>query len=98
MTFGGFNSLFGSNAKEVAETTNRLTESNERLKNAVDSLKDEISKTGGKNPLMRQNKPEKTRRPSSVRQARFFKPKWAIMAHTIRTLITGAYKTRLCVA
>ena len=51
MTFGGFNSLFGSNAKEVAETTNRLTESNERLKNAVDSLKDEISKTGGKKSI-----------------------------------------------
>ena len=51
LTFGGFNSLFGSNAKEVAETTNRLTESNERLKNAVDSLKDEISKTGGKKSI-----------------------------------------------
>ena len=47
LTFGGFNSIFGSNAKEVAETTNRLTESNERLKSSVDSLKDEMSKTGG---------------------------------------------------
>lgn len=51
LTFGGFNSLFGSNAKEVAETTNRLTESNERLKKAVDSLKSEISKTGGKKSI-----------------------------------------------
>lgn len=47
LTFGGFNSIFGSNAKEVAETTNRLTESNERLKGAVDNLKDEMSKSGG---------------------------------------------------
>lgn len=47
LTFGGFNALFGSNAKEVAETTNRLTESNEKLKSAVDNLKDEMSKSGG---------------------------------------------------
>lgn len=48
ITFGGFNSWFGSsNAKEVAETTERLTSSNERLKNAVDKLKDEMSKSGG---------------------------------------------------
>ena len=51
VSFGGFNSLMdsinGSNAKEVAETTERLTNSNDRLKNAVDNLKDEMSKTGG---------------------------------------------------
>ncbi|MBR8726174.1 hypothetical protein [Bacteroides pyogenes] len=48
ITFGGFNSWFASsNAKEVAETTERLTSSNERLKNAVDKLKDEMSKSGG---------------------------------------------------
>lgn len=48
ITFGGFNSWFGSsNAKEVAETTERLMSSNERLKNAVDKLKDEMSKSGG---------------------------------------------------
>lgn len=49
VTFGGFNSWFGigGNGKEVAEVTERLTNSNERLKDAVDELKDEISKTGG---------------------------------------------------
>lgn len=51
ITFGGWNSwmdkINGSNAKEVAETTERLTDSNERLKSAVDNLKDEMSKSGG---------------------------------------------------
>ena len=49
LTFGGFNSWFGngSNAKEVQETTDRLTDSNERLKDSVDSLKEEMSKSGG---------------------------------------------------
>lgn len=51
ISFGGWDSLMnkisGSNAKEVAETTERLTDSNERLKDAVDKLKDEMSKTGG---------------------------------------------------
>lgn len=37
----------GSNAKEVAETTNRLTESNERLQYSVEQLKSSIDKTSG---------------------------------------------------
>ena len=47
LSFGGFNSLFGSNAKEVAEKTKELTESNERLQKSVDNLKNELSKQGG---------------------------------------------------
>ena len=37
----------GSNAKEVAETTNRLTESNERLQYSFEQLKSSIDKTSG---------------------------------------------------
>lgn len=37
----------GSNAKEVAETTNRLTESNERLRYTIEQLKSSIDKTSG---------------------------------------------------
>lgn len=37
----------GSNAKEVAETTNRLTESNERLQYSIEQLKISIDKTSG---------------------------------------------------
>lgn len=37
----------GSNAKEVAETTNRLTESNERLEYSIEQLKSSIDKTSG---------------------------------------------------
>lgn len=37
----------GSNAKEVAETTNRLTESNERLQYSIEQLKGSIDKTSG---------------------------------------------------
>ena len=37
----------GSNAKEVAETTNRLTESNERLQFSIEQLKSSIDKTSG---------------------------------------------------
>lgn len=48
ITFGGLKSwLNTSNAKEVAETTERLTNSNERLSHAIDNLKNEISKSGG---------------------------------------------------
>lgn len=39
--------FMNSNAEEVAETTDRLTKSNERLTSAVDNLKDEMSKSGG---------------------------------------------------
>lgn len=41
----------GSNAKEVAETTNRLTDANERLKVSIDGLKDEISASVGVNSI-----------------------------------------------
>ena len=37
----------GSNAKEVAETTNRLTESNQRLQYSIEQLKSSIDKTSG---------------------------------------------------
>lgn len=37
----------GSNAKEVAEITNRLTESNERLRYSIEQLKSSIDKTSG---------------------------------------------------
>lgn len=37
----------GSNAKEVAETTNRLAESNERLQYSIEQLKSSIDKTSG---------------------------------------------------
>lgn len=37
----------GSNAKEVAETTNRFTESNERLQYSIEQLKSSIDKTSG---------------------------------------------------
>lgn len=48
VTFGGFGSLISSsNAKWVAEVTERLTDSNERLRNSVDKLKDEMSGQGG---------------------------------------------------
>lgn len=49
VTFGGFNSLFGigGNADKVAETTERLTETNEMLANAVSKLTDEIQSSYG---------------------------------------------------
>ena len=40
--------LTNSNAKEVAETTSRLTAENERLRNSVEDLKDEMAGQGGK--------------------------------------------------
>lgn len=48
VTFGGFKSWTNnSNAKEVAETTNRLTSSNEILTQSIDALKDEMEKARG---------------------------------------------------
>lgn len=49
ITFGGFNSWFGigGNAKEVAETINRLTDRNETLTTAIESLTDEIKSSKG---------------------------------------------------
>mgnify|MGYP004530950371 CR=1 FL=1 len=49
ISFGGFNSLFGvgGNAKEVAETTEKLTEANERLEYSINKLKDSIDNYSG---------------------------------------------------
>lgn len=49
VTFGGFNSWFGTkgNTREVNETTERLTKANERLRESIDKLKDEISDDKG---------------------------------------------------
>lgn len=48
VTFGGFGSLFSSsNAKQVAETTARLTTRNEILCKSIDALKEEMSKARG---------------------------------------------------
>lgn len=48
ITFGGFGSwINSSNAKEVRETTERLTRSNDRLVSSIESLKDEIARSGG---------------------------------------------------
>lgn len=48
ITFGGFSSwLSSSNAKEVAETTAKLTARNEMLCKSIDALKDEMSKARG---------------------------------------------------
>lgn len=45
----GISSWFtNSNAKEVAETTEKLTKENERLRDSVDSLKDEMTNQGGR--------------------------------------------------
>lgn len=41
------NEFTNSNAKEVAETTNKLTSSNEVLKRSIDALKDEMEKARG---------------------------------------------------
>lgn len=48
--FGSIGDIFGinGNAKEVAETTERLTKSNESLTTSVDNLKNSIDKSGGK--------------------------------------------------
>lgn len=48
VTFGGFSSwTSSSNAKEVARTTERLMDSNERLRSSVDRLVDEMENTKG---------------------------------------------------
>lgn len=48
LTFGGLNSWFDtSNAKEVQETIDRLTERNEILIDSIDRLTDELSNTSG---------------------------------------------------
>lgn len=48
ITFGGLSSwVNSSNAKEVAETTERLTRRNEMLTQSIDALKDEMEKARG---------------------------------------------------
>lgn len=51
MTFGKLDftdiTQWGSNAKEVAEKTEELTKENERLRESVDNLKDEMANQGG---------------------------------------------------
>lgn len=42
LTFGGLGSWLGGNDKEVMETVNRLTESNEYLRESIDSLAERI--------------------------------------------------------
>lgn len=49
ITFGALGSWLGGNDKEVMETVNRLTESNEYLRESIDNLKDRISETGNSN-------------------------------------------------
>ena len=52
----------GSNAKQVAETTDRLTNSNERLTHALDNLKNEINKSGGWKAISAAKEAEGTQR------------------------------------
>lgn len=48
ITFGGFSSLFStSNAREVQETIDKLTERNEHLQTAIETLTDEIKGSRG---------------------------------------------------
>lgn len=44
LTFGGLGSWLGGNDKEVMDTVNRLTESNEYLKESIDGLAERIGK------------------------------------------------------
>ena len=46
-SFGSVLGIGGGNEKEVAETTERLTKSNEYLKGSIDSLKEKIDKSNG---------------------------------------------------
>ena len=49
LTFGGFSKLFGigGNEKEVQDTINRLTDRNERLQAAIESLTEEMKNSKG---------------------------------------------------
>ncbi len=49
VTFGGFSSWLGGNDKAVMETVNRLTESNEYLRESIDRLRERISDSGATN-------------------------------------------------
>ena len=47
ITFGGLSSWLGGNDSEVMETVNRLTESNEYLRESIDRLKERIDESAG---------------------------------------------------
>lgn len=49
LTFGGFSKLFGigGNEKEVQDTINRLTDRNEKLQSAIESLTEEMKNSKG---------------------------------------------------
>lgn len=49
LTFGGFSKLFGigGNEKEVQDTINRLTDRNEKLRSAIESLTEEMKSSKG---------------------------------------------------
>lgn len=49
LTFGGFSKLFGigGNEKEVQDTVNRLTDRNEKLRSAIESLTEEMKSSKG---------------------------------------------------
>lgn len=49
LTFGGLSSWLGGNDKEVTETVNRLTESNEYLRESIDRLKERMDETNSTN-------------------------------------------------
>lgn len=59
LTFGGLNSwLDSSNAKEVQETIDRLSERNDILIDSIDRLTDELSKTSGMKAVKTANEAE----------------------------------------
>lgn len=84
----------GSNAKEVAETTNRLTESNERLQYSIEQLKSSIDKTSGMSAVSNYQKPMMHRSKSISRVWKFFNHRWVTTARTTLTLIIGICQHR----
>ena len=76
-TLGGWfdwiGSWNGSNAKQVAETTDRLTNSNERLTHALDNLKNEISKSGGWKAISTAKEAEETQHKINEQTAEILK-------------------------
>ncbi|MDE7460252.1 MAG: tape measure protein [Paramuribaculum sp.] len=63
VTFGGFGSLLSSsNAKQVAETTERLTARNEILCQSIDALKDEMSRGRGMKTVQAYNEAYKAQK------------------------------------
>lgn len=64
ISFGGFNSLLGigSNAKEVQEAIDRLTDRNESLQQSIDDLKDTIQDASGAQSVEAARKAEEYQR------------------------------------